>query len=95
MKFLAVFLLVAFFAGIEGQFLITPGYDFGFPYNGFAARYFSNPGFVDTRVLTAPTWLAGEGKYVAKTLGAEHVAPLKGHLKSTVSLNVDPAPGTL
>lgn len=37
----------------------------------------------------------GEATYVAKNLGAEHVAPLPGHDLSQTSLNLASAPGTL
>lgn len=33
--------------------------------------------------------------YVATTRGAQHVAPLVGHVQSVSSQNLEPAPGTL
>ncbi|KAL5281128.1 hypothetical protein ACFFRR_004878 [Megaselia abdita] len=36
-----------------------------------------------------------EGKYVAKTLGSVHIAPLQGHAHSVTVLNAEPAPGTV
>lgn len=36
-----------------------------------------------------------EGKYIAKTLGSVHIAPLQGHANSVTVLNAEPAPGTV
>lgn len=36
-----------------------------------------------------------EGKYIAKTLGSVHIAPLQGHANSVTVLNAEPAPGTI
>lgn len=36
-----------------------------------------------------------EGKYIAKTRGSVHVAPLQGHASSVTVLNAEPAPGTV
>lgn len=36
-----------------------------------------------------------EGKYIAKTRGSVHIAPLQGHASSVTALNIEPAPGTV
>lgn len=46
-------------------------------------------------VAPAVVPVAVEGSYVAKTRGAVHVAPLPGHANSAVSVNLQPAPGTI
>lgn len=33
--------------------------------------------------------------YVATTRGAQHIAPLPGHIESVEATNLQPAPGTL
>lgn len=51
----------------------------------------SAPVVVPHVVAVAPV----EGTYIAKTLGAVHIAPLPGHANSAASVNLEPAPGTV
>lgn len=92
-QFIVVLTFLALFVGIECQMFMTPNFMFPFAtYTGAGGQGLFHGG----SMMMAPMMMKGmEAKYMAKTPGVEHVAPMPGHLKSAVAMNMDPAPGTM